>query len=166
MFIDIGFYKVYDFNIVFFYNNLIVRKMDEEYLYGICFINWNIWLGEKIYICVIEIYLKLLGFMDFGLINYDFVKIVWLLVDYFYKLCKDKGSKFLEYVFDFNDVFCFILSGDFFCVFINDVIYKIIDVKVVLIGRYVWFFFDLFGKIRVIEIIMNELKKKVYYLYI
>lgn len=39
VFIDIGFYKVYDFNIVFFYNNLIVRKMNGEVLYGICFIN-------------------------------------------------------------------------------------------------------------------------------
>lgn len=42
VFIGIGFYEVYDFNIVFFYNNLIVRKMNGEDLYGICFINWNI----------------------------------------------------------------------------------------------------------------------------
>lgn len=37
--------------------------------------------------------------MDFGLIICDFEKIDRLLVDYFYKLCKDKGSKFFRICF-------------------------------------------------------------------
>lgn len=98
--------------------------------------------------------------MDFGLTSYDPAKIVRSPADHFHKLRKDKGSKLLEYAPDFNDVFCFTLSGDSLCVSINDVIHKTIDVKAVSTGRHVWFSFDLFGKIRAIEITMNEPKKK------
>lgn len=163
---DIGFHKVHDSNIVLLHNNSIARKMNGEDLHGTCFTNRNIRLGEKIYIRVIETHPKLSGSMDFGLTNYDPAKIVRSPADHFHKLRKDKGSKLLEYAPDFNDVFCFTLSGDSLCVSINDVIHKTIDVKAVSTGRHVWFSFDLFGKIRAIEITMNEPKKKAYHSFI
>lgn len=163
---DIGFHKVHDSNIVLLHNNSIARKKNGEDLHGTCFTNRNIRLGEKIYIRVIETHPKLSGSMDFGLTNYDPAKIVRSPADHFHKLRKDKGSKLLEYAPDFNDVFCFTLSGDSLCVSINDVIHKTIDVKAVSTGRYVWFSFDLFGKIRAIEITMNEPKKKAYHSFI
>lgn len=134
--------------------------MNGEDLHGTCFTNGNIGLGEKNYIRVIETHPKLSGSMDFGLTNYDPAKIVRSPAHHFHKLRKDKGSKLLEYAPDFNDVFCFTLSGDSLRVSINDVIHKTIDVKAVSTGRHVWFSFDLFRKIRAIEITMNEPKKK------
>lgn len=86
--------------------------MNGEDLHGTCFTNRNIRLGEKIYIRVIETHPKLSGSMDFGLTNYDPAKIGRSPADHFHKLRKDKGSKLLEYAPDFNDVFCFTLSGD------------------------------------------------------
>lgn len=163
---DIGFHKVYDSNIVLLHNNSIARKMNGKDLHGTCFSNRTIRLGEKIYIRVKETHPKLSGSMDFGLTNNDPANIRRSPADYFHKLRKDKGSKLLGYVPDFNDVFCFTLSEDSLSVSINDVIHKSIDVNAVSTAIPVWLSFDLFGKIRAIEITMNEPKKNVYHSYI
>lgn len=58
------------------------------------------------------------------------------------------------------------ISKDSLSVSINDVIHKSIDVNAVSTAIPVWLSFDLFGKIRAIEITMNEPKKNVYHSYI
>lgn len=71
----IRFYQVYDLNIVFFYDDIIVRKKNGEDVFGICFINWLIIIGEYIFLRIVEIYVKWLSFMDFGVINVNLFNI-------------------------------------------------------------------------------------------
>lgn len=89
---------------------------------GVCFINWLINVGEKIYLCIVEIYVYWLSFMDFGLINKDFNNILVLLIKFIVNVCEKKIDVGFDILFDFNDVFCFILNGNkMFLLFINDI---------------------------------------------
>lgn len=53
------------------HNSTIARKKDGEELYGVCFTNRSLEIGEKIYIRIAETYPRWVNAMDFDLTNTD-----------------------------------------------------------------------------------------------
>lgn len=156
---EIGIYEVYyDFNIIFLYNNIIVRKKNGELYYGICFINWLLEVGENIYVCIVEIYVSLFSLVDFGFINMDFVRNIVLFRKLLIGDFGCKVIKFFQILLVIDNVICLFINKDVMVLcFINEKFQYIEKLIYVLVKDLIWFVIDLNGYIRVIEILYKKL---------
>lgn len=143
------------------YNNMIVRRKDGINYNGICFINWLIDIGEKIYICIVERYVDWFCLMRIVLININFVNIIVLLLQMLDDKKNVKIVKIVNFLVVVNDVVCLFVNYDVIILcYIKDIFQFIEKLIYVLINDLVWFVFDLCGNIRVIEILLNNLKSR------
>lgn len=135
------------------HNSTIARKKDGEELYGVCFTNRSLEIGEKIYIRIAETHARWLGSMEFGLTNTDPVNTTLPSMDNLTGIT----IKTIENSAAVNDVICMSVNYDatISCC-INDILLFTEKLTSVSVNDPVWLVFNLTGNTRAIEISQNK----------
>lgn len=152
---EIGIHEVHHPNVILLHKDTIAMKKDGGMLYGICFTNRSLEIGEKDYVRIAETNARWLpNSVDFGFTNTDPARNAVLSMKSLNSISEQhKQIKILRIVPTVNNVICMSINNDAtVSCSINDGLQFTEKLTHVSVKDPIWLVIDLYGNTAAIEI--------------